>query len=98
MSGRAHPGQLADDRRLGRMLAIAVKVTFAVALAGVVAPGAVGIGLATAAVGMVITMPIARVFWLIARWAREGDKRFVVIGAALIAVVAIGFTLALLRA
>ena len=51
---------------------------------------------AAAAVVVVIAAPLLRVLWLILAWWRSGDWRFVGAGLALLAVVATGFTVALL--
>ena len=46
---------------------------------------------ATVMVVVFIAAPIGRVIWLMVRWARLGDRRFALVGAALLAVVATGF-------
>lgn len=65
-------------------------------VAGAVLPGVVGVAVATGAVASVIAAPLLRVAWLVFRWAQERDRRFVLAGLGLLAVVAIGATLAAL--
>jgi len=66
------------------------------AVLGLALPGDLGDVVAAAAVVVVIASPLLRVVWLIVAWWRTGDWRFVGVGAALLAVVATGFALALL--
>ena len=66
------------------------------AVLGLALPGEVGVAVAAAAVVVVIAAPLLRVLWLILAWWRSGDWRFVGAGVALLAVVATGFTVALL--
>ena len=93
----AHPEQAEDDRRLGRALHAAMIVTLAFSVAGALISGQAGSAIATAAVVLVIAAPLFRVGWLIVRWLREGDTRFAVVGFGLLAIVAVGFVLSLLR-
>jgi hypothetical protein len=65
-------------------------------LLGAVLPGRAGIAAATGAVAAIVAAPLARVAWLTFRWSQEHDRRFEVLGAALLAVVAAGATLAAL--
>lgn len=74
-------------------------VTRVVMIAGVlgaVLPGGAGIAVATAAVGAVVATPLLRVAWLIFRWTQEDDRRFVLTGIALLAVVGAGAVLSAL--
>lgn len=82
--------------RLARGLWLAVWAAAACAAVGLALPGRVGLDVASAAVVVVAGAPLLRVVWLIAAWARHGDRRFVLTGLALLAVVAGGATLALL--
>ncbi len=73
-------------------------VVIAAALAGLglAVPGRVGLDVATAAVVVVVASPLLRVLWLIVAWWRAGDRRFVVVGLVLLAVVATGTAIAVL--
>jgi uncharacterized membrane protein YczE len=64
------------------------------AASGAVLPSRVGTAFATAAVAAVVAAPLVRVAWLIHRWRQEHDRRFVLVGLALLAVVGIGAALA----
>lgn len=61
---------------------------------GAVLPGRAGVATATGAVAAIVAAPLARVAWLTFRWSQERDRRFEVLGAALLAVVAAGAALA----
>ncbi len=63
---------------------------------GAVLPGRAGIAVATAAVVAVIATPLLRVAWLIFRWTQEHDRRFILTGVALLAVVGLGAALSAL--
>jgi hypothetical protein len=58
-------------------------------------PGPAGDGLGVAVVAAIVAAPLVRVAWLVFRWWQEGDRRFVVTGAALLAIVGIGALLTL---
>jgi hypothetical protein len=94
-SGRPHPKQEADDRRLSSALRSATVACLVLAVLGAALPGRWGRAVAGVAVGAVIAVPLLRVVWLVARWSREGDRRFVVAGCALLGLVALGFVLAI---
>jgi hypothetical protein len=49
------------------------------------------------AVGAVTAIPIARVAWLVVRWARVRDWRYVAVALLLLALVAVGPVVALLQ-
>jgi uncharacterized membrane protein len=49
---------------------------------------------ATVALVVVAATPLARVVWLIVRWAQEGDRRYVAMGLALMTVIGLGAVLA----
>lgn len=76
---------------LVRLLRVATAVAFVLGLLGAALPGDGGRAAATAAVAVVVAVPLVRVAWLAARWARRGDARFAVLAALLLAVVATGF-------
>ncbi len=83
-------------RRQGPALLWVSRLVLVVAVLGGLIPGPAGLALAVVAVGLVVAVPLARVVWLVIRWSQEGDLRFVAVGLALIATVAIGATLAAL--
>jgi hypothetical protein len=68
----------------------------ALGLLSAVLPGTTGTVLATAAVAVVVAVPLLRVLWLVHRWRQEHDRRFVSIGLALLGVIAVGAALAAL--
>jgi len=90
------PGEVSTVR--GRWQAPALAwTTRAVIVAGLlsaVLPGAAGIAVATAVVAVIVAAPLLRVLWLVHRWRQEGDRRFVGLGLALLAVVGAGAGLA----
>jgi hypothetical protein len=96
-AGFPHPTQAGDDERLGRVLSAVTLLALVLAAVGAFVPGPVGSVMATAAVVVVVAGPLGRVAWLIGRWWREGDRRFVAAGALLLAIVGTGFVLQLLR-
>lgn len=73
-----------------------VRVVLVISVVGGLLGGPVGRVFAAVAVGAVIAAPLLRVCWLILRWIQEHDRRFAVLGAAVIAVVATGAVLAAL--
>lgn len=81
---------------LVRWLRRAVWAAAALAAVGLALPGRAGLDVASAAVVVVAAAPLVRVVWLIVAWWRQGDRRFVLTGAALLGVVAAGATVALL--
>ncbi|HAS13326.1 MAG TPA: hypothetical protein DCS55_22870 [Acidimicrobiaceae bacterium] len=68
----------------------------ALGLLTVVLPEDAAIAVATAAVAVVIAVPLVRVLWLVHRWRQEHDRRFVGVGLALLGVIAAGAALAAL--
>ena len=73
-----------------------MRVVLVAAIAGAVVPGAAGIAFATAAVGAVVAAPLLRVAWLVFRWIQEGDRRYVLSGLGLLAIIGLGAVLAAL--
>ena len=67
-----------------------------VGVLGAALPGALGVAVATVAVSAVVAAPLLRVLWLVFRWIQEHDRRFVVVGSALLAVIATGALLSAL--
>jgi len=70
------------------------RAVFAAGVLGAVLPGDAGTAAASGAVAVIVATPLVRVAWLVARWRREHDRRFAVLGLALLAVVATGAALA----
>lgn len=75
-----------------------ILITLPLALLGVVVPGDVGIAIDTVVVVVLVATPLVRVVALVVRWRREGDRRFVLVGVVLLAIVGLGALLAVLRA
>lgn len=57
---------------------------------GVAVPGTVGTTAAGLAVIVVTSVPLLRVVWIVIRLAGERDRRFVLVGVALLSAVAMG--------
>jgi uncharacterized membrane protein len=78
----------------GRRQAVALRFISAVAIlvaaTSLVVPAPHDERLALGALVMVAATPLLRVAYLIFRWAQERDRRFVVLGVALLTVVAVG--------
>lgn len=72
------------------------RVVLVVALFGGLIGHEVGRVLAVAAIGAVVAAPLLRICWLMFRWTQEHDRRFVLTGALMLAVVATGAILAAL--
>ncbi|WP_420452349.1 hypothetical protein [Ilumatobacter sp.] len=96
MIGRAH--EPFDDLEVSHVrgrwqipaLTWVTRALLATALAGLLAPGRLGVAVQTAAVGAVVAVPLLRVAWLAHRWRQERDRWFVVFALTLLAVVAVG--------
>ena len=86
-----------DLKLLGRILQIALFITFAFALGGAFLPGSIGQVSGTACIVILITAPVVRVGWLGVDWVRQGDKRFALLGSALLVVLAASGAIALVR-
>lgn len=96
MDRRVDPTQAAAELRLGGVIRNVLASVALLALIGVLLPADFGKYLETAAVAIVLAIPIVRVLWLIRRWWRQGDHRFVRWACLLIALMAIGPVLAIL--
>ena len=68
----------------------AVVVAAGLAAVGLAVPGRLGVAVAVAAVAVVVASPLLRVLWLVVAWWRHDDRRFVLVGLALLGVVAAG--------
>ena len=75
--------------------AVAISLA-ALSLAGLVLPGRTSDILLGSAMILLITTPLLRVVWVIYRVAREGDRRFAMVGVALLSAVALGVLVSLL--
>ncbi len=64
--------------------------------AGLVVPGRTSDILLGSAMILLITTPLLRVVWVIYRVAREGDRRFSMVGVVLLSAVALGVLVSLL--
>ena len=82
--------------QLGRGLFWAVVAAAVLASLGLALPGRVGRDVAAAAVVVVVAAPLLRVVWLIVAWWRAGDRRFVIVGLGLLAIIAAGSAVAVL--
>jgi len=84
-----------DLRVLASILRVGVVVSFALALAGAFVPGQVGTASAVACIAVLVAAPVLRVGWLTVDWIRDGDRRFALLGSALLLVLASGAVVAL---
>jgi hypothetical protein len=82
-----------------RHLVLALRLSLVASLlaaAGAVAlPGDLGAALAVVLVGLLIAVPLGRVLWLTIRWIRRRDRRFALVGTALLTVVVLAAASAL---
>jgi len=92
MSDRGQGVSRVRGRYQAPALRAVVVVAWILALASVVVDGWASMG--RLAVGLVIATPLLRVAWLIFRWIQDGDRRLVIAGLALLAVVGSGALLA----
>jgi glucose uptake protein GlcU len=83
------------QRRLLRFLRIASAVVFAMAVVALLAGGEVGSAMGWATIVALIVVPLIRVVWLVLRWRRKRDWRFVAVGLGLIAIIAGALLIAL---
>lgn len=79
---------------LARLLRGGAAAAFVLGVLGATLPDDAGTATATAAVAVVVGLPLARVAWLGVRWARKGDARFAALAGALLVVVATGAAVA----
>lgn len=86
-----------DLRRLASLMQIALVAAFALALGGAFLPGRTGAILGGICIGILIGAPIVRVAWLTVDWARIGDRRFALLGLALLSVLAGGAMVSFLK-
>lgn len=81
-------------RSMAAGLRVAAAAVAVLTGAAVVLPAGVARWCSTAAVAALIGVPVLRVAWLCARWLRRGDRRFGLIAAGVLAVVACAALLA----
>ena len=79
---------------LAQLLRYLLYVAAALALATVVLPPRLGRWTGGAMAVVLIGVPLWRVAWFVARWVRRGDRRYALVGAGVLVVVAIGAALA----
>ena len=77
-------------RRQATWLRRAIRILAVIAAAGFIVPGDVGSVAAGVAVILLIAVPLLRVVGIIVRLATEHDRRFVLVGAALLSAAALG--------
>lgn len=90
MSPKTNRVSHVTGRRQAPALRIATVTAIVAATASMVAPEPLDHTLATIALVLVTATPLVRVAWLIGRWVQEGDRRFALLGLALLGVVAFG--------
>ena len=88
---------MTDLRRLASLMQIALVAAFAMALGGAFLPGQTGTILGGICIGILIGAPIVRVAWLTVDWVRIGDRRFALLGFALLSVLVAGAAFAFVK-
>ena len=88
MSGPAPDPRVGRQRRLVAFLRVCLALVTVAAIVELLAPTAWRAHAGVAMVAVVIAVPLLRVAWLVARWWRRGDRRFAIVGAGLLLVVA----------
>ncbi len=83
-------------RPLTRALELALAACAALAVLAAALPDPVGKWLGVTMVVLLVTAPLARVGWFVARWFRRGDTRFALVGVGVLVVIAAGVVLAAL--
>jgi Na+/proline symporter len=81
---RTDHAQLAAQRTLARINEIIVVVIAVAALVGVLVGGESGEAIDAAVIVVLCVVPWLRVVWLVGRWRRIGDVRFVAVGVTLL--------------
>ena len=93
---RVDPTQAIAEERLGSVIRKVLLGVASLALIGVLLPATWGEPIELAAVVLVIAIPFGRVAWLVTRWRKQRDLRFVRWACLLLVLVAVGPVLALL--
>lgn len=91
---RVDPGQAVAEERLGERIGRVLVVVAALAIAGLVVPGARWLD--GVAIGVLVAIPLVRVAWLAVRWWAIRDRRYALAAVVLLVLVAIGPLVALL--
>ncbi len=93
------PGRVSTIRGIRQIPALtsAVWVSGTLAVVGILIGGSIGRTAAGASVAVIAATPLARVVWLVYRWWQESDTIFIRRGVGLLAVIAGGAILALVR-
>ena len=89
MTAPGHGPRLVRRQVLVRILTVLVALLAVLALLTVALPPPAEEDLARVTVGVLLAIPVVRVGWLGVRWWRLGDRRFALVAAALLGVVAL---------
>lgn len=95
-SGPAPDPRVDRFRALAGLLREALVAVAVLAAGGLLLPGELGRWSATAAVVLLVVVPLARVAWFARRWWVRGDRRYAGVALGVLAVVATGALLAVL--
>lgn len=95
MSGEEKPSGITGRRQAIGLRLVTAFASLLAALA-ILGPEPIALVAGAAAVAVVAAAPLLRVLWLVIRWWQERDYRFVLIGLALLGVIATGSLIALL--
>ncbi len=87
---RVDPTQATAEERLGAMIRTVLIGVAALALVGVLLPVNLGEPVELLAVALVVAIPFIRVVWLVTRWWKQRDFRFVRWALLLLMLVAVG--------
>jgi len=90
---RTDHAQLAAQRILARINEVIVIGITLAALVGVMVGGESGKVVDAVVIVVLCIVPWLRVVWLVARWRRIGDMRFVVVGVTLLTLTVVGVAL-----
>lgn len=82
------------QRLLVAFLQGALGLVAALGIAALVVPESIHHALAVAMVVVLVAVPVIRVVWLVLRWIRRRDWRFVAAGTGLLTVLTVGLILA----
>jgi len=80
--------------RVVTVLRVATLLVLVLAAVALVVGGEVGRSAAWVALAVLCAVPLLRVAWLAVRWFRRGDPRYGLVACGVLAVVAVGLTLA----
>lgn len=91
---RVDPTQATAEERLGELIRTVLIGVAVLALVGVILPVNLGEPVELLAVALVVAIPFMRVIWLVTRWWKQRDFRFVRWALLLLVLVAVGPVLA----